>query len=248
MDPQHCSNAVRFFACNKEYIGCCLSRRTTCHSLSYYNTDVNLSIFNKTYSDKGELHVDRNSTLCEILSFKGCCIPEAPQCALGCPHGNLNQSFLEFYPNLVANDQPAATETLNDATEVSYLSPTFSSTVGPSRGIPQTSTPQSFFSSASAPIVTPTATTGGPLALQTSPSPSKTNTAAIAGGVTGGVVGAALLIGMLAIYCRRRITQSRPRMNEAGLFPWSLGKPRQQDGVKLEETKQEPSPRKLHTS
>ena len=166
------------------------------------------------------------------LPFLGCC--KHNPCSHGCPKEDFTQAFLMYDPK--STDQGVAFIPLS-TNEASNSSTT--SSVSPS------STNTSFDTSTSAHSSVLTADVAGQSALHTeTPAPKttdtpapKSNATAIAGGVAGGIVGLALLVGLLAICCRRRNT--RP-LDEGRSLARGSGPPdsTQPDNAELEFMKQ----------
>lgn len=188
--------------------------------------------------------------------FMGCC--KSNPCIEGCPTGDLTQAFLtnktvHHFLSVIGLSAPstASPRPSSSSSSSSSSSPT---NIGFDEETP-------VYSSA------PTATTAGHSALLTGTPASKStntpasitadtfhststnttnpksNSTAIAGGVTGGIVGLALLVGLLAICCRRR--NARPQHTVEGRSSaLGSGQPRslQADSAELEEMKQGPTP------
>ncbi len=254
-----CPENFQLFAC-AGFIGC--STTKTCYSHHDDRDDSpDTYCFNTTYSYEGKYYADSNHTRCDnpISPIVGCCKNGTNNCAHSCPPENLTQSFLSVIPDAIVDHSSSYAQTDLYTIWFYELSPTFTPevyvpgeastpTVDTLAGEPQmTSTTQGLAPSTSVSSTTEPAATGGQSALQTAQPGPKSNTAAIAGGVAGGCVGLALLVGILVICCRRRITKPRQHMNEARSPTWALGKApsRTRNDSELEEMKQGPSPSKL---
>ena len=191
----------------------------------------------------GHRYSDSNSTICEkpVLLPKGSCKNDT------CPQGNLNLSFIleieAYYPS--ADDQPpppssSSSESNPSSTNTLYV---------PGGAAQQASTTQESPFSSSMPTGMSTAIFETQSALPTATSAPEKHTAAIAGGVVGGVVGLALLVGLIAICCHRRTDKAR-RLDEVNSPAWGMGQNRSihPNDAELEEMKQGASPSKSYQS
>ena len=182
-------------------------------------TDLESANFNATSSGENKCRPGRTWVGCEYITslYVGCC--KSHPCSDGSPPENLTQS------KLAVNSSGAGY--LPSTTEFWIPSPTSRSP--PS--VPTFTTEANTFTSISVPESPPAATTAPQPGQTTKPVPTR-NTAAIAGGVIGGVVGLALLVAVLALCCRRRTIRPQQRMDEGRSPTWSSGQIRELDEMK----------------
>ena len=177
------------------------------------------------------------------LPFLGCC--KSDPCSLGCPTEDLTQAFLTDDPKYTYQMVGFILIPINEASNSSTTS-----------SVSLSSTSTSSDTSTSAYGSVPTANVAGQSAFHSDtpalkisiPPAPKSNVAAIAGGVIGGIVGLALVVGLLVICCRRRNTGPQHNIN-GGRYPaWDSGQPRstQLDNAELGEMKQAASSSKSH--
>lgn len=174
------------------------------------------------------------------IASMSCC--ERDPCSHGCPKGDRTQASLTHGPKLTDKSVTSIPMSTNEASNSSTTS-----SVSPSSINTSFDTPTPAHSSV------PTTNVAGQSALHTetpapkttNPTALKSNATAIAGGVTGGIIGLALLIGLLAICCRRRNT--RP-LDEGRSLAWGSGPPysTQPDNAELEVMKQGASSSQSH--
>lgn len=174
------------------------------------------------------------------LSSMGCCKPDP--CSHGCPKEDPTQAFLTYGPKLTDKSGTFIPTSTNQASNSSTTS-----SVSPSSINTSFDTPTPAHSSVLTANVAgqPALHTETPAPKTINPSASKSNATAIAGGVAGGIVGLALLVGLLAICCRRRNT--RP-LDEGRSLAWGSGPPysTQPDNAELEVMKQGASSSQSH--
>ena len=174
------------------------------------------------------------------LPFMGCC--KRDPCSHGCPKEDLTQGFLTYGPKLTDKSFTFIPMSTNEASNSSTTSSVSPSSINTSF---DTSTP------AHSSVLTANVAgqsvlhTETPASKTTNPPAPKSNATAIAGGVAGGIVGLALLVGLLAICCRRRNT--RP-LDEGRSLAWGSGPPysTQPDNADLEVMKQGASSSQSH--
>lgn len=163
-------------------------------------------------------------------------------CSHGCSKEDPTQAFSTYGPKLTDRSTtfiPMSTKEASNSSTTSSVSPSSINT--------------SFDTPTPAHSSVLTANLAGQSALHTeTPAPkitnplaTKSNATAIAGGVAGGIVGLALLVGLLAICCRRRNT--RP-LDEGRSLAWGSGPPysTQPDNAELEVMKQGASSSQSH--
>ena len=192
------------------------------------------------------------SAKAQFLDYpQGCCKNETRPCP-NCPQG------LSIYPLLLSWETDTQTP---PATSVPYIAtaptvrPTLSSaanTAGQFGGVDSGSSPpsyppptsftaQSFTSPASG---LGSSSTRTPVGLPVSKHTKASNTASVAGGVTGGIVAIALLLAIFVIYHRWRTTGPLRNRDQKKFSIWGSGQARPIDAgaAELQEIKQGPSP------
>lgn len=240
-----CPSGGRFYAC-PTFLGCC-AIETCSIDLDRCPTDeLKPASFNATYSGSGKCHTGswmacQNTT----LSFMGCCKSDN-HCASGCPPGDLTPGHLSDQHILVPLSSATATSITNPERPYALFTMPTDTPDASGETVPGTSTAQGFATSASVPDSVPAAITTGQSGLQTAKSVPRSNTAAIAGGVVGGIVGLAFLVALLAIYCRRRFTRPPQDIDDGRTSTLGTGNVRalRPNNAELEEIKQGPSPSK----
>ena len=237
-----CPDGVHFYKCHKSIKCCTIFQNGDDHCPS----DQKQATWSATYSDGGRWDASSNSTTCEnqAASHMGCCKIETSKCAFGCPQSNLSTSFVNFDLVVDAESQSVQSQTITATTLTLELAHTPKVLGG---AVQQVSATQDSSSSSSIPTSVSTAIYESQSAPPRATSTPETNSAAIAGGVAGGIVGLALLVGILAI-CYRRQT-SRVRHVDEGRSPsWALGHGHSihPNDAALEQIKQGASPSKSH--
>lgn len=196
--------------------------------------------------------------------FMGCCKSEP--CTKGCSEGDLTQAFLTSNIT-IANRYLSAlgvspSSTTSYSTSLSFRPSSSSSSsscsspinMGFDEGTSVYSSAPTAIAAGHSVLLTGTPaskstntpasnTTDTLLSTSTNTTNSKSNSTAIAGGVAGGIVGLALLVGLLAICCRRRNVRLQ-RTVEGRSSALGSGQTRslQADSAELEEMKQGPIP------
>lgn len=225
--PQ-CPHHAHFYDCNT-YIGC--SSTDLCNGDYDCSTDcLKPANFNTTYSVEGVYHAGGNETLRENTT------PPSPSCH-GCPHRDLHSSLVS---RIMSDIQSTGAQSTSYTIIISMPSPLSANTADvQGEEVQGTSSAQGPASMTSVPSAVTAAAKTTQSAIQTATESQKSNTAAIEGGVAGGIIGLALLIGLLAICCHRRM-KPRQLMDKGRSPPWSLGLARSLQPVNadLEEMKQ----------
>lgn len=231
--PSPCPNDGQFNACSG-LSGCCTIESCDGGDGCPY-IDLEPASFNATSSGEEACRVDSEWVGCDYRTPSCICCKSHPW-SDGSPPKNLTQGKLAINSSGVGYFP-------FDTIEVWTSSPMF-----PSPASVPTSTKE-------VNTLTSISVTESLSAATTAPQPGQTirpvptpSTATIAGGVTGGVVGLALLVALLAICCRRRTTRQQQHTNEEKSPTWSSGRSRviQPDAAELDEIKQGQSPRKSH--
>ena len=243
-DISPCAVGVQFYNCYGSF-KCCT---TDLHNGGdHCPGGQNQATWNATYSGSGRWYPGSNSTTCDkpVLLPNTCCKNDTSECGSGCPQQNLTWSLiLEIeadYPS--ADDQPPLPSFSSSTSNPASINTLYV----PEGAAQQASTTQESPVSSSMPTGTSTTIFESQSALHTATSTPETNTAAIAGGVVGGAVGLALLVGLLAICCRRRTSNAR-HLDEVRSPAWGMGQNRSihPNDAELDEMKQGASPSKSH--
>lgn len=192
------------------------------------NSNPKPASFNATCSGNGDCHAGSNRTACDDTNWstrKGCCESHFDGCDGDCPQGNFTISYFPLDPDASSTSSPMPT---NIATSPAVIP-----------------TAQGSATSTSVSGSVPAATPAGQSAFHTATPAPKSNNGAIAGGVVGGVAGLALLVAVLAIYCRRRTSRPLQDMDEGRSATRDSGVARSSQpniDAELEEIKQGHSP------
>ena len=241
--PSICPGDSHFYACDQS-LGCCTLG--VCNDLY----DCPKSDLKSTNVHATNCSADsRRQIICENAAplSTGCCKSNLGACSFVCPQKDDTEGLFLF-------ETVRASILLVESQSVSYRTSTLASPImsakptdPPGGALQETPTEPIPAAPTPGPSIV-TANIAGQPALQTTGPNPKTNTAAIAGGVVGGVVGVALLVGLIAIICRHRINKSRQRMDESNSTGWGPGQGRSRDfeNAELDEMKNGPSSSKSH--
>lgn len=206
--PSVCPHVRHFHTClnlTDGVVGCCNIPECSDGMDGRPNTEpepANITLFyNENLAQKW--HACPNAT---TLPFMVCC--KSDPLSQGCPREESNQALI-INGRIVTSSLVLVSEPSRSSTAFPWSPP---------------STSASFHTSTSVLSNTPAVDVTGQSALRTEiaatripyASASKSNPTAIAGGVTGGIVGLALLVGLLVICCRRRHIRPQHDMNEGG--------------------------------
>lgn len=248
-----CPKFLHFWICD-DLIGCCKS--DSCNGLwKDTNEKPRFVTFEATFYHNGTYRASNNGT-CEYFSSSSnsCCDSDSYTCPVNCPH-ELPKDLLSdiFHPTTSPSIARTSSKLSSSTSSPQYLemsssvSSSVPTTTAASQSTPLNDTPASSSVSSSIAATTvedqPTRPTDTHSSASTNTPTSKSNSTAIAGGVAGGIVGLALLVGLLAICCRRRT--ARPQQTVEGRSSvLGSGQPRslQTDSAELEEMKQGPTP------
>lgn len=174
-----------------------------------------------------------------LLSM-GCC--KHDPCSHGCLKEDSTQAFLTSGPKLTNKSTTFIPMSTNEASNSSTTSSVSPSSINTSFDTPTPAHSSVLMTNVAGQSALHTET---PAPKTTIPPATKSHATAIAGGVAGGIVGLALLVGLLAICCRRRNT--RP-LDERRSLAWGSGPPysTQPDNAELEVMKQGASSSQSH--
>lgn len=179
-----CPSGGNFYACDvgANFVGCCKDDPCDDNGCSAGNLEpasFDSSQYGK-FADQ-ECPSDSKWYTCKYTHppFMGCC--KSSPCGTGCNATDLTAGYLSSNPTLRAQFLPSSTSSAyashsSGSNSESATSP-MSATASETGSEPQTA------------------------AATTSPIPHKTNTGAIAGGITGGGIFLVILVGLLLLYC-----------------------------------------------
>ena len=190
---------------------------------------------------KENCYVETGELVCDtpVPSSANCCESESHSCPPGCPPKIPTENHYPLLRSTETNPQSATSSPASPSTSSRAMqsSGTTTSTTDPLRA-PNPAARTSVSSSGQ--LATPTS----PQVLQNNRAAPKSNTAAVAGGIAGGIIGLALLLTVLAICSRRRTTRTLRGTDQGKLPVWGSGQARTigAGGGELEEIKQGPSP------
>lgn len=233
-DPRHCYDYedVWFYNCSGS-IGCSTYKTESPKPPEFSITHSPIFILDK-----------RSNETCGNTNalYLGCCHALIDVCYETCPLGNLSSgpfsySFASLQtptrtpdPDIRPSSTSSSRTFVTSVTSTSVYSSASTETLGDQTALPTVSSVQE--------------ATSTPVSESTSTSP---NTAAIAGGVVGGIAGLALLVGLLVLYRRRRKTKTEDGIDNESFSAWNSGQPHsmQPGSAELNEIKQGPSTSQL---
>ena len=250
--PQNCHHSSRL-ACG--FTDCCSS--PICHNVTINSNSCprekqsNVTVTVIRYKTSGcfvsgdDPYLNWNQcppTLSYLIDDpQSCCMNETSQCT-SCSQVESNQSWFlildagsEVSPSSPVNSPSASSNTTDTSGEANLTSTTKISAT------PTSSTAQI---AATQNSVSDSQSTTTPVGRPVSSDSRSSNTAAVAGGVTGGIVALALLLAILVVYCRRRITGPLKNADQRKISTWGSGEahPIQAGDAELQEIKQGRSP------